>query len=188
MKSGKHVLWKLFLSTLYLSAFTFGGGYVIVTLLKRKFVDELHWIEDEEMLDLVAIAQSAPGAIAVNGAIVVGYKLAGVPGVLVAILAAVLPPFFIISVISYFYALFRDNFVVGKVLAGMQAGVGAVIASVVWDMGSGVVKQKSVLSDLVMAAAFVAACVFRVNAVYIILCCIALGAARTLLAGRRKNA
>ena len=70
----------------------------------------------------------------------------------------------------------------------MQAGVGAVIASVVWDMGSGVVKQKSVLSDLIMAAAFVAACVFRVNAVYIILCCIALGAARTLLAGRRKKA
>ena len=95
MKSRKHVLWKLFLSTLYLSAFTFGGGYVIVTLLKRKFVDELHWIEDEEMLDLVAIAQSAPGAIAANGAIVVGYKLAGVPGVLVAILAAVLPPFLI---------------------------------------------------------------------------------------------
>ncbi len=61
----KHVLWKLFISTLYLSAFTFGGGYVIVTLMKEKFVDELHWIEEDEMLDLIAIAQSAPGAIAV---------------------------------------------------------------------------------------------------------------------------
>ena len=60
---------KLFLSTFYLSAFTFGGGYVIVTLLKQKFVDELHWIDEEEMLDMVAIAQSSPGAIAVNGAI-----------------------------------------------------------------------------------------------------------------------
>ena len=59
---------KVFFSTLYLSAFTFGGGYVIVTLMKKKFVDELHWIDEEEMLDLVAIAQSAPGAIAVNGA------------------------------------------------------------------------------------------------------------------------
>ena len=68
------VLGKLFLSTLYLSAFTFGGGYVIVTLLKNKFVDQLHWIEEDEMLDLVAIAQSSPGAIAVNGAIIVGYK------------------------------------------------------------------------------------------------------------------
>ena len=77
------ILRQLFFSTLYLSAFTFGGGYVIVTLLKKKFVDDLHWIDNDEMLDLVAIAQSSPGAIAVNGAIVVGYKLAGVPGVLV---------------------------------------------------------------------------------------------------------
>ena len=77
MKDKKNVLRKLFLSTLYLSAFTFGGGYVIVTLMKKKFVDQYHWIEEDEMLDLVAIAQSAPGPIAVNGAIVVGYKLAG---------------------------------------------------------------------------------------------------------------
>ena len=76
MKSQKHLLSKLFISTLYLSAFTFGGGYVIVTLMKKKFVDQYHWIDDEEMLDLIAIAQSSPGAIAVNGAIVVGYKLA----------------------------------------------------------------------------------------------------------------
>ena len=82
----KHILRKLFLSTLYLSAFTFGGGYVIVTLLKNKFVDDLHWIDEEEMMDLVAIAQSSPGAIAVNGAIVVGYKLAGLPGISCAIL------------------------------------------------------------------------------------------------------
>ena len=75
MKNKREVLVKLFLSTLYLSAFTFGGGYVIVTLMKKKFVDDYHWIEENEMLDLVAIAQSAPGPIAVNGAIVVGYKL-----------------------------------------------------------------------------------------------------------------
>ena len=76
MNSRKKVLWKIFISTLYLSAFTFGGGYVIVSFMKKKFVDELHWIEEKEMLDLVAIAQSSPGAIAINGAIVVGYKLA----------------------------------------------------------------------------------------------------------------
>ena len=183
----KHVLWKLFLSTLYLSAFTFGGGYVIVTLMKQKFVDELHWIEEDEMLDLIAIAQSAPGAIAINGAIVVGYKLAGVPGVLVAILAAILPPFLILSVISYFYALFRGNFIIARLLAGMQAGVGAVIASVVWDMGSAVVKQRSAASIAIMIAAFVAACVFRVNVIYIILICIALGVLRTLAARRRAR-
>ena len=72
MNDKKNVLLKLFISTLYLSAFTFGGGYVIVTLMKKKFVDQYHWIEEDEMLDLIAIAQSSPGAIAVNGAIVVG--------------------------------------------------------------------------------------------------------------------
>lgn len=93
---------NLVFSTLYLSAFTFGGDYVIVTLMKKKFVDEHHWIAEDEMLDLIAIAQSAPGAIAVNGAIVVGYKLAGIAGSLVAILATILPPFVIIAVLSFF--------------------------------------------------------------------------------------
>lgn len=188
MKNKKQVLGKLFLSTLYLSAFTFGGGYVIVSLMKQKFVDELHWIEEDEMLDLIAIAQSAPGAIAVNGAIVVGYKLAGILGALTAITATIIPPFLVITVISYFYELFRDNFLVSKILAGMQAGVGAVIASVVWNMGSGIVKQKDPSSLVIMAAAFVAACVFRVNVVYIILTCIAVGIVRTLLAERRGQA
>ena len=182
----KHVLWKLFVSTLYLSTFTFGGGYVIVTLMKEKFVDQLRWIEEDEILDLIAIAQSAPGAIAVNGAIVVGYKLAGLPGALVAIAATILPPFVIISGVSYFYELFRDNFVVSRLLTGMQAGVTAVIASVVWDMGGNVVKQKSVLSVGVMLAAFAAVCVYRVNVVIVILACIGLGILRTVLAGRKR--
>ena len=93
--SRKQVLKRLFVSTLYLSTFTFGGGYVIISLMKKKFVDEYHWIEEEEMLDLTAIAQSAPGAVAVNGAIVVGYKLAGAAGVLISILGTVIPPFVI---------------------------------------------------------------------------------------------
>lgn len=136
------ILWKIFLSTLYLSAFTFGGGYVIVTLMKKKFVDEYHWIGEDEMLDLVAIAQSSPGAIAVNGAIVVGYKLLGIPGALVAILGTILPPFVIIAAISVCYNVFRSNFFVAQMLSGMQAGVGAVIASVTYDMGAPIVKEK----------------------------------------------
>ena len=92
MKKG--MLLKLFVTNLYLSAFTFGGGYVIVTLMKKKYVDEFNWIDEKEMLDLIAIAQSAPGAIAVNGAIVVGFKLAGIKGAIVSILATILPPFY----------------------------------------------------------------------------------------------
>ena len=181
----KQVLRRLFFSTLSLSAFTFGGGYVIVTLLKKKFVDECHWIEEDEMLDLVAIAQSAPGAIAVNGAIVVGYKLAGMLGAAVAITATIIPPFVIISVISVFYEAFRSNFLVSQMLTGMQAGVGAVIASVVWQMGTDVVRSKSAAAILIMAASFAAACLFEVNVVLVVLAAAAVGVVRTLLAQRR---
>lgn len=124
-KNNGHLLRSLFLSTFYLSAFTFGGGYVIVTLMKQKFVDELHWIDEDEMLDLVAIAQSAPGAIAVNGAIVVGYKLAGVTGLLTAVLGTVLPPFLILSVISVCYEAFRSMTLIALMLEGMPGRCGS---------------------------------------------------------------
>ncbi len=179
-------LWKIFWSTFYLSAFTFGGGYVIVSLMKKKFVDEYHWIKEEEMLDLVAIAQSAPGAIAVNGAIVVGYKLAGVPGILVAILGTVLPPFIIISMISLCYQAVRDNRIVSLLLEGMQAGVGAVIASVTYDMAVGIAKKKDRISDLLMLGAFVASCFFGVNVVYVILFCGLLGIFRAFIERRQE--
>lgn len=184
MEPKKIVLRKLFFATLYLSTFTFGGGYVIVTLMKKKFVDELHWIEEEEMLDLVAIAQSSPGAIAVNGAIVVGYKLAGLAGVFTAVLGTVLPPFLIISVISVCYQAFRDNRLVSQLLMGMQAGVGAVIASVTFDMASGIVREKDNVSLLIMAAAFVASVIWQVNTVLIILACGLLG---VLLTWQRRR-
>lgn len=187
MKNRKNVLRKVFFSTLYLSAFTFGGGYVIVTLMKKKFVDEYHWIEEDEMLDLIAIAQSAPGAIAVNGAIVVGYKLAGLLGALTAIIATIIPPFVIISLISVFYNAFRTNYVVSQVLEGMQAGVGAVIASVVYDMGAEIVRGRQASSLIIMGAAFVATCVLDVNVVYVVLVCILLGLVRTWY-HRRKGA
>ena len=178
----------MFVSTLYLSTFTFGGGYVIVTLMKKKFVDDYHWIEEPEMLDLIAIAQSSPGAIAVNGAIVVGYKLAGLVGAMTAIVGTVLPPFLILSILSVFYSVFQSNFFVSQMLNGMQAGVGAVIASVVFDMGSGVVKEKDPLSLVIMAGAFLAACVFEVNVIYVVIASGLIGALRIWIRGRREKA
>ena len=181
MKNKREVLVKLFLSTLYLSAFTFGGGYVIVTLMKKKFVDDYHWIEENEMLDLVAIAQSAPGPIAVNGAIVVGYKLAGLAGTLI------IPPCVIISLISAFYHAFRDNYLVSQMLEGMQAGVGAVIASVTYEMGCGIIKKKDNVATIVMIAAFIAACVLGINVIYIVIASGVFGVIRTIWNRRRKR-
>ena len=98
-KNLKMYVWLL-ATNLFISAFTFGGGYVIITLMKKKYVDELDWIKEKEMLDLIAIAQSAPGAIAINGAIVIGFKLAGIFGALISILATIIPPFVILSFVS----------------------------------------------------------------------------------------
>ena len=164
---------KLFFETLYLSAFTFGGGYVIVSLLKKKFVDDLHWISEDEMLDLVAIAQSAPGPIAVNGSIVVGYKICGFPGILLSVLGAVIPPFVMLSVISLFYSAFRSNFMIHHMLSGMRCGVSAVIMSVTWDMASGVLADKKWSSLVIMLAAFVANYILGISTIWIILAVIA---------------
>lgn len=179
MKEKNHVLLKLFFSTLYLSTFTFGGGYVIISLLKEKFVDHYHWIDETEMLDLVAIAQSSPGAIAVNGAIVVGYKLAKLKGVIVSVIGAIIPPMIILSVISVFYNAFITNIYITAILNGMKAGVGAVIMSVVYDMGSTVVKSKDFIHNLVMVVGFILGYFFNLNVIYIILGAAVIGVIRT---------
>lgn len=176
----------LFFSTLYISAFTFGGGFVIVTLMKKKFVDELHWIDEQEMLDMTALAQSSPGAIAVNAAILVGWRIAGLPGMAVAVLGSVLPPLVTLTVISFFYAAFASNVYVALVLKGLQAGVAAVILDVVLDLGADVVRSRSWLYNGLMVAAFVASFAFGVNVVLIILAAAAFGVVRAALHHRKE--
>jgi len=175
MKKDRKIYWKLFTSTFYLSTFTFGGGYVIIPLMRKRFVNDLKWIEEKEMLDLTAIAQMSPGAMAVNASILIGYRIAGLVGSFVTILGTVLPPLIILSVISLFYIAFRDNAVINALLKWMQAGVAAVIADVVISMGSGIVKDKQPLSILVMLAAFIATFFFKVNVMYIIIICGVIG-------------
>ena len=180
-------LWTLFLSTFQISACTFGGGFVIVPLLRKKFVEELGWIEEQEMLDLTAIAQSSPGAIAVNASILVGYRVAGFLGALITIVGTILPPFLIISVISLFYKAFRDNPYVNMAMTGMLAGVTAVIFDVVFTMGKNLLKLKRVLPVLVFVGTFVATYFFKVNIVWIILTCAVIGAADTLYHARKAR-
>lgn len=178
----------LFLSALKLSAFTFGGGFVIIPLMRKRFVEELHWIEEQEMLDLTALAQSSPGAIAVNASILVGYHVAGVMGALLSIIGTVLPPLVIISAISTFYTAFRDNAIVGMAMTGMLAGVAAVICDVVINMGKAVFQKKRVLPVLVLLGSFIAVRFFSVNIILVIFACGVIGAMDTLYqerAGRR---
>jgi len=184
IETKKKKLLTLFFSTLYLSAFTFGGGYVIVTLLKNKFVDELKWINEDEMLDFVAIAQSAPGPIAVNGAIVIGYKICGIPGIVCAVLGAIIPPFVILTVISAFYNIFKSNTYIQAVLFGMKSGVAAVIVSVVWDMAAGIVKKRDAFLIAIMIISFILDYYLNVNVVLIILATLIVGITRSLLVRR----
>lgn len=174
MSRGQTLL-KLFLSMLYISSFTFGGGFVIVTFMKKKFVDELHWIDEKEMLDMTALAQSSPGAIAVNAAILVGWKVAGLAGMLISVLGTVIPPMVILSVISFFYSAFASNEYVALTLRGMQAGVAAVILDVVFSLGKKVLDERSALHIIVMLAAFAVTFFFGVNVIIIILAAALIG-------------
>lgn len=175
MKRDLKFFFKLFLNTFQLSAFTIGGGYVIVPLMKKQFVEKLGWIDEKKMLDFTALAQSSPGAMAVNASVLVGYHLAGIPGALASVLGTIMPPLILLSVIAFGYAAFSDNRIVSNVLEGMQAGVCAVIIDVVIGMASTVIKSKKLFSILIMTGAFIAAAVFHVNVIYIILTCALLG-------------
>ncbi len=160
---------------------------MIIPLMKKKFVDQLNWIEEEEMLNFAAIAQSSPGAIAVNASILVGHKVAGLPGAAVAILGTVLPPHIILSVISLFYTAFRENPFVSAVLKGMQAGIAAVIADVVFNMGSKIIKDKKIIPVLVMAGAFIANYILNINVIYIIIVCGIIGALTNYIETKRTS-
>lgn len=139
------------------------------------------------MLDLTAIAQSAPGPIAVNAAILIGYRIAGVLGALTTILGTVLPPLIILSVISLFYQAFAANLWVAALLQGMQSGVAAVIADVVFSMASGVVKKKKWLPVIIMAGVFIASYFFGVNVILLILICGIIGAVSSYFEAKSRK-
>lgn len=169
------MLWQLFKATFLLSAFTFGGGFVIVSLMKKKFVEDLQWLEEEEMLDITAIAQSSPGPIPINASVILGYRMYGVIGSLVAILGTALPPMIIISVISVFYTQFRSNRIIAIALQVMRAGVAAVIFDVVINLAKNVIATKRTLYILLMATAFVGKVILGGDAMIVILCCLVVG-------------
>lgn len=185
------MLWKLFKATFLLSAFTFGGGFVIVSLMKKKFVEELAWLEEDEMLDITAIAQSSPGPIPINASVILGYRMYGVIGSLVAILGTALPPMIIISLISVFYTQFRSNRVIAVALQVMRAGVAAVIFDVVINLAKNVLNTRRLLYVALMVLAFVCKVFLGVDAAILILSCLGIGlvdvAVQQLSKSRKKE-
>ena len=179
---------KLFIEMLKISTFTFGGGFVIIGMMQKKFCDELHWVSDEEVLDMTAIAQSAPGALAVNSAIIFGYRMGGIKGVLVSTLATILPPIVIISIICNIYDVFSTNKIIQIALQVMRSGVAAVIMDVVLDLGGKVFETKDWINICLMIAAFVASWIFKVSSITLILLFLCLGVARYFIERKKVQA
>ena len=186
-QSRAKTLWMLFYNMLYISAFTFGGGFVIVTLMKHKFVDELGWLDEQEMLDMTVLSQSSPGPIAANAAILVGWRTAGFWGMAVAVLGTVIPPMLILSAISFFYEAFAANRYVALVLRGMQAGVAAVIMDVVCSLGLKVFRGRSVPRIILMFLAFAAAFFLHLNVMLILLAAAVLGVVLAYFEKRKEG-
>lgn len=166
---GAGFYWQLFKSTFIISAFTVGGGFVIIPLLKAKYVDEFKWIKEKDALDLVAIAQSMPGVVAINSAVMLGYKMRGVKGTLTALLATVLPPLITLSVVCMFYNAFASNPYIKMLLKGMQCGATALIINVAYNLLKKEFKKRYILSMAIVIGTFAAGFFTNINVMYLIL-------------------
>jgi len=187
MKKDYRKLGTLFKTMFILSSCTFGGGFVIISLMKKKYVEELKWLGEEEMLDVTAITQSAPGPLVVNASVIIGYRIAGILGAFTAVAGSILPPMIILSIISVFYEEFRTNPYIAVALQVMRAGVAAVIFDVVINMAGKIINTKRVAYIVMMASAFVAKFFLGVNAVLIILICLGIGLADLGFINYRKR-
>ncbi|HIV17593.1 MAG TPA: chromate transporter [Candidatus Alectryocaccobium stercorigallinarum] len=182
----KKNIWLLGVN-LFISAFTFGGGYVVVPMIRRYFVLKKKLFSEEELIEMAAVAQSTPGAIAINLSSLAGYRTAGFAGAAISCIAAVLPPLIILGIVSAFYSIFISNAVIAAVLKGMEAGVAAVMVDLIVDMCAMILKEKNIFLSALIPAAFIANFIFQINAIYILIVCCLLCVVRVVLKKRNKQ-
>jgi len=176
-------LLSLFSAFLKIGAFTFGGGYAMIPLIQKDIVEKKKWISNDDILEIVAIAESTPGPIAVNAATFVGYKVCGFPGALASTLGVILPSFLVILVIATVLREFQDYKAVKYAFFGIRAGVLALILKALVSM----YKQckKDAVAYVIMGIAFVAVAFFNVNVLIVIAVCALTGLVSSLIAKRR---
>lgn len=171
----KKLLWLIRIN-LFISAFTFGGGYVVIPMIRKYYVEEKHYFSEDELMNMAAVAQSTPGAIAINLAVLAGYKTDGVRGALICCIASIIPPLVILAIISNCYDAFRSQPLINALLQGMEAGVAALIVDLLIDMVQVVLKQKSIFLNLLMPFVFIGSYFFQINVAYLLIiscfCCI----------------
>lgn len=175
-------LWKLFFTFAKIGAFTFGGGYAMLSILQKEIVEINHWATEEELLDYYAIAQCTPGVIAVNTATFIGIKQKGIIGGFAATIGLVLPSIIIITIIAAFIKNFLQYEIVGHIFGGIKAAVAALIVDAVITIG-----QKSIIDKACIAIAivsFFASVFFNVSPVVLVIGGAAVG---LILKGRKRG-
>ena len=166
-------LGKVFSTFLKIGAFTFGGGYAMIPLIQKEAVEKHGWVTDDDILEIIAIAESTPGPIAINSATFVGYRTCGVLGSVCATLGVVLPSFFIIFAISFVLRQFQELKAVQYAFHGIRAGVLALLCKALWGMYKK--NKKNWVSYIIMAGSFLLTGLLDVSVLPVLLGCAIFG-------------
>ena len=176
---------QLFLSFFKIGAFTFGGGLAMIPLIQKEACEKHEWVSDDEIADIVSIAESTPGPIAVNAATFIGYRVNGFLGAFAATFGVVLPSFVIITIISILLSMNYDLRIINYAFFGIRAGVIAILINALLKMYKK--SPKGIFSYLLMLAAFVVVAVFKVNVFLVIIGCAILGLVYSAIVSRRGS-
>jgi len=185
MKDKMRKVLQLFLVFFKIGAFTFGGGYAMIPLIQKEVVDNKKWITDDDILEIIAIAESTPGPIAINSATFVGYRTCGFFGAFFATLGVVLPSFVVILLISFVLREFQNLKAVKYAFNGIRAGVLALLIKALWGMYKKC--PKGWVSYVIIGTAFVVVAFLKINVLYVIIGCAAFGLVTSLVAERRSR-
>ena len=178
-------LWPLFATFFKIGAFTFGGGYAMIPLIQKEAVEKQRWVEDSDILEIVAIAESTPGPIAINAATFIGYRVSGVFGAICATLGVVLPSFVIILIMSGILQQFQDIVLVQYAFFGIRAGVLALILKAMWGMYKK--SPKDIFSYLIMLGVFLAVVLLKASVLWVLALAAGVGLAVTLCRRRAEK-
>jgi len=167
-KVEKVKLSKLFTTSFFVSIFIIGSGHVAFPIYKKRFVEDNKWMDQQEMMDIMVISQCSPGAIAVNMAVALGYKMAGLAGSLAMVFGTLLPPLIFVTFIQIFYSSFVGNPILAAMFKGMNAAVAAVLINVVISMFADI-KQYKIISYILIAISFSLVYFLKINVAYVVL-------------------
>jgi chromate transporter len=162
-------LGQLFISFFKIGAVTIGGGLAMLPFIHKEFVDKRSWLDDDEMIDIIAIGQTVPGAVAVNTSLFVGRKIAGTKGAVVSVLGTVLPSFVAITLIVILISDVRDNVYVSKFFSGIKAASAALIFISAVKVSRTALKSRGKIAYIIAAVAFIAIVFFDINSAWAVL-------------------